>query len=89
MCRCQFHLILFLPPAIFPLLPPLSSPPVHHPPLPPAPTILPRLRAPERSARVVGGKARQRAKLGVILEQVHSNIVAEKAKGQFPYKEIH
>ena len=26
---------------------------------------------------------------GVILEQVHSSIVTEKTKGQFPYKEVH
>ena len=30
--------------------------------------------------------AHQRTKLGVILEQVHSSIVTEKTKGQFPYK---
>jgi len=40
-----------------------------------------RVKAPVQSAKAVGVKARQRAKLGETLEQVHSNIIAERTRG--------
>ena len=41
-----------------------------------------RIKAPQRNARMVGIRARQQAKLGSILDQVHSDIIHEKTKGK-------
>ena len=43
--------------------------------------MFPRIKAPERKARAVGIRARQQAKLGSILDQVHSDLIKEKSKG--------
>ena len=41
-----------------------------------------RIKAPQRNARMVGIRARQQAKLGSILDQVHSDLIHEKTKGK-------
>ncbi|XP_064407633.1 cilia- and flagella-associated protein 91-like [Halichondria panicea] len=42
----------------------------------------PDIQAPVRSARGVGGTARKTAKLGAILDQVHTQLVTERTKGK-------
>ena len=39
------------------------------------------IKAPQKSARTVGVLARKKAKLGSILDQVHSDLVKERKKG--------
>lgn len=41
-----------------------------------------RVRAPERERKVCGLAARQKVKLGRILDQVHSDIIAEREAGE-------
>ena len=41
-----------------------------------------RIKAPQRNAHTVGIRARQQAKLGSILDQVHSDLIKEKTKGK-------
>lgn len=41
-----------------------------------------RVRAPQRGEKVAGLAARQRVKLGRILDQVHSDIVTERETGK-------
>ena len=41
-----------------------------------------RVKAPSRSAKAVGMKARQNVKLSQILEQVHTDLVTERTKGE-------
>ena len=41
-----------------------------------------RVKAPSRSAKAVGMKARQKVKLSQILEQVHTDLVTERTKGE-------
>ena len=45
-----------------------------------------RVKVPQRNAQAVGTHARQQAKLGSILDQVHSDLVSERTKGQLLYK---
>lgn len=40
------------------------------------------IKTPLKSAHTVGFNARTKAKLGAILDQVHSDLVTEKNKGQ-------
>ena len=44
-----------------------------------------RVRAPQRGENVSGLAARQKAKLGRILEQVHSDIITERQRGTYMY----
>jgi hypothetical protein len=44
----------------------------------------PRARAPERGEKVAGMAARQRAKLGQVLDQVHSDLVTQREAGREP-----
>ena len=43
-----------------------------------------RIKAPQCNAHIVGIRARQQAKLGSILDQVHSGLIKEKTKGKPP-----
>ena len=44
-----------------------------------------RVRAPQRSEKVSGLAARQRAKLGKILDQVHNDIITERQTGMYTH----
>ena len=43
-----------------------------------------RIKAPQHNAHAVGIRARQQAKLGSILDQVHSDLIKDKTKGESP-----